>query len=555
MKATQLLRSLRHSNHRTARVLLPLLSLLFSAPWPTLRADLRTSVQQVQQALLAIDYFYVDTVDDAHLAETAVRAMLRELDPHSTYLTPDEVRAMTEDLGGQFDGIGVRYQMERDTLLVLGTVAGGPSERVGIQAGDRIVTVDDTLIAGVGMPTREIQRRLRGPRGTCVRLGIRRAEGRGESAEEGLLTFLVTRDKIPVHSVEAAYMAAPGVGYVKVARFAQTTPAEVAEAMDRLSTQGMEHLIIDLQDNGGGYLQSAVGLANPFLPRGTGVVYTIGRTERRRDYTTAGGRKMAGRLVVLIDEESASASEIFSGAIQDHDRGVIVGRRSFGKGLVQRPVDLPDGAMVRLTTSHYYTPSGRCIQKPYTQGEPGAYARDIADRYRHGEVYSPDSIRFADSLRYLTDAGRTVYGGGGIMPDVFVPLDTAQTPPTLRRLVARGTLHRFVLEYFSRHQRALRQAYPTAERYIENFDVPQTMVDTLMARAAADSVRIDSLELAQSLPRLRLQLKAALAADLFEPGTFYRITNTESPIYSRALAIISDADEYLRLLRPQPEAE
>ena len=511
----------------------------------TLRADLRTSLGQVQQALLAIDYFYVDTVNDAKLSEAAVRAMLKELDPHSTYLTADEVKAMTEDLGGNFDGIGVRYQMERDTLLIISTVHDGPSERLGIMAGDRIVMVDDTLVAGVKMSNKEIQRRLRGPRGTHVKVSVLRDD------DPELIHFDVVRDKIPVYSVEAAYMVEPGIGYVKVVRFAQTTPDEFREALGRLTEQGMQHLILDLQDNGGGYLQSSVDLANRFLPRGTNIVYTVGRTERRRDYLTEAGRKFEGRLVVLIDEESASASEILSGAIQDHDRGVIVGRRSFGKGLVQRPIDLPGGAMMRLTTSHYYTPSGRCIQKPYTRGEGEDYARDLANRYKHGELYSPDSIRFADSLRCYTDAGRTVYGGGGIMPDVFVPLDTTRVSKTHRNIIARGTLNRFILDYFSRNQKALKQKYRNVEQYARHFEVTPAMVDTLLARAVRDSVRIDTLDLQRSLPLLKRQVKANIAADLFEQGDFSRIMNGENPIFRRALDIIRDEREYRRLLMPE----
>ena len=327
------------------------------------KADLRTSATTLQQLLSAIHYLYVDSADLDKLSEAGVKAMLKELDPHSTYADEAEVKAMEENLGGNFQGIGVRYTLETDTIFIINTVVGGPSEKVGILAGDRIITVNDSIIAGIKLTTTDVQKRLRGPKGSHVKLGILR-EG-----EKDLIQFDVTRDDIPVYSIDAAYMATPTVGYIQVSRFAQTTPEEIGIALDKLTAQGMQDLIIDLQNNGGGYLQSAVEMANFFIKEGNLIVYTQGRNDKSRKYYTSNGKKFEGKIVVLVDEESASASEIFAGAIQDLDRGVIVGRRTFGKGLVQRPIELPNGGMVKLTVAHYYTPSGRCIQKPYQKGK------------------------------------------------------------------------------------------------------------------------------------------------------------------------------------------
>lgn len=517
-----------------------LLSILFvwTLTSVSLWADTKTALQQLQQSLLWVDYFYVDTVNTDKLAETAIRAMLEELDPHSSYLTAEEVKSMNEGLGGNFEGIGVRYQMQEDTLYIINTVTGGPSEKVGIMAGDRIIMVDDTLIAGVKMSNKEIQRRLRGPKGTKVNVGIKR------DGEPELIHFNITRDKIPVYSVDASYMPAPKVGYIKISRFAQTTPQEVAEAMAKLTKQGIESLIIDLQNNGGGYLNSAVELANFFLPNNQVVVYTQGRADRRREYKTGGGKKFEGKLVVLIDEESASASEILSGAIQDLDRGIVVGRRSFGKGLVQRPIELPGGSMIRLTVSHYHTPSGRCIQKPYTKGDKDNYNKDLSNRYESGELLSADSIHFADSLQYKTSNGRIVYGGGGIMPDIFVPLDTTKIAKTHRDLIAKGTYGRYIIEYFSKNQKTLKKKYKDFDAFNQGFETTDQMIAELCERGRADSVKVDTTELNKSLDLLKLQLKANIASDLFESNAFSQIMNEQNNIFRRGLQVICDDKLY-----------
>ena len=379
---------------------------------------LNSPARKLQLAEFAIANLYVDDVDEDKLVEDAIINMLEELDPHSTYSDAEEVKKLNEPLVGNFDGIGVQFNMATDTLFIIQPVSGGPSEKVGILAGDRIIEVNDTVIAGVKMSTEEIMRRLRGPKGTKVNLKIMR---RGVS---GLLPFTVKRDKIPVYSLDASYMMNKTTGYIRISRFAATTAEEFEKALHDLQKKGMRNLILDLQGNGGGYLNAAIEIANHMLQKGELIVYTEGKRNPRTEFNARGnGDFRDGKLVVLVDEFSASASEIVTGAIQDWDRGTVVGRRTFGKGLVQRPIDLPDGSMIRLTVARYYTPSGRCIQKPYESIEQ--YNKDLIERYNRGEMLSADSIHFPDSLKAKTlKLGRTVYGGGGIMPDYFVPIDT-----------------------------------------------------------------------------------------------------------------------------------
>jgi carboxyl-terminal processing protease len=515
----------------------------------TLRAenhdeDLKTAMQQVQQAFLWIDHFYVDSVNAADLSTNAIRGMLKELDPHSTYMTPSEVQKMNEPLEGNFEGIGIRYQMTQDTLLVINTIVGGPSEKAGLRGGDRIVAVNDTTIAGVKMSDTEIQRRLRGPKGTTVQVGVQR-EGSSEQ-----IAFDIVRDKIPLYSVDASFMATPEVGYVKVSRFGKTTYEELMSALNGLRNQGMKHLILDLQSNGGGYLGTAVEMAEEFLPAKSMIVYTEGRSDNREEYRSRRkGSLTEGRLVVLVDEQSASASEIFSGAMQDLDRGVVVGRRTFGKGLVQRPIPLPGGAMMRLTVSHYYTPSGRCIQKPYTKGDKAAYDQDLLNRYKSGELLSADSIHFPDSLKYSTHNGRIVYGGGGIMPDYFVPIDTTRVTRTHRDIIARGVFNRYILGYYDRNHDRLTKDYPTEQAFIERYDVPQSVLEGLRQSAVEAGLNVDSTEFETSTPLLTLQIKAAIANDLFGTSAHFRIMSGEDQIYQRALEIITDERRYQSLLR------
>ena len=377
-------------------------------------------LRKLQFAQLAISNLYVDSVDQKKLVEDAINGMLSKLDPHSSYTNAEETRKLNEPLEGNFEGIGVQFNMLNDTLVVIQPTAKGPSERAGIVAGDRIVSVDGRAIAGVKMDRDSIMRLLRGPKNSKVVLGVVR---RGVKAP---LSFKVTRDKIPVNTVDAAYIIAPGIGYIHLERFGATSGKEVHDAIAKLQGEGMEKLIFDLGVNGGGYLGAAVDVASEFLPGGSLVVYTQGRTGKDSQLrASSNGLFRKGGLAILVDEYTASAAEIVSGAVQDHDRGVIVGRRTFGKGLVQRPVELPDGSMIRLTVSHYYTPSGRCIQKPYVKGEKEKYNEDLNTRFTHGELMHLDSIHLDSTKVYTTlEKHRTVYGGGGIMPDIFVPLDT-----------------------------------------------------------------------------------------------------------------------------------
>ena len=494
-------------------------------------------LRKLQIAELAISNLYVDNVDEGKLVEDAIRGMLEKLDPHSSYSTPKEVKALNEPLSGSFEGIGVQFNMVEDTLLVIQPVTGGPSEKVGIVAGDRIVSVNDTAIAGVKMSKEDIMRRLRGPKGTKVMLGIVR---RGI---KDTLSFKVVRDKIPVKSIDAVYMIRPEVGYVRIGNFGATTHDEFCEALEKLTKQGMRNLVLDLQGNGGGYLQAAVNIANEFLQKGDLIVYTEGRRMQRAEYKAKGnGKFLDGKIVVLIDEYSASAAEIVTGAIQDQDRGMVVGRRSFGKGLVQRPIDLPDGSMIRLTVSHYYTPAGRCIQKPYTKGDSKDYAMDVMNRLKHGELMSADSIHFADSLKcYTLREHRPVYGGGGIMPDYFVPLDTLAYTKFHRELSAKSYIINANLKYVDANRKALRKRWTSFEDFRRDFVFPKEEIDKMIADAAKDKiVPKDNAELEKTLPKLSMQLKALVARDLWDMSEYFAIINEESEIVRKAVEIIGN---------------
>ena len=494
-------------------------------------------IRKLQVAEMAITNLYVDSVDENKLVEDAIRGMIEKLDPHSAYSTAKETKAMNEPLQGSFEGIGVQFNMVEDTLLVIQPTLNGPSEKVGILAGDRIISVNDTAIAGVKMSKEDIMKRLRGKKGSKVRLGVVR-RGIGD-----VLSFTVTRDKIPVHTLDAAYMIKPGVGYIRIGSFGATTYEEFMEALQKLRNQGaLESLVLDLQDNGGGYLQAAAQIANEFLQKDDIIVYTEGRSVPRQDFRATGdGHLRSGcRIVILVNEYSASAAEIVTGALQDQDRGQVVGRRTFGKGLVQRPIEFPDGSMIRLTVAHYFTPSGRCIQKPYVKGEKRDYEEDIEKRFKHGELYSQDSIHFSDSLRYETlRLHRTVYGGGGIMPDFFVPLDTTQYTLFHRQLAAKGVIINTSLKYIDKNRRQLSKQYASFEDFRAGFNVPQEVVDDVVAEAEKQNVKPkNDEELQQTLPMLRTQLKALIARDLWDMNEYFAIINEQNHIVQRALQIL-----------------
>ena len=509
-------------------------SLLPATAQITLDFSKDSPIRKLQIAEMAINNLYVDSVDEKKLVEDAIRGMLEKLDPHSSYSNPEEVKALTEPLQGNFEGIGVQFNMVDDTLLVIQPVSKGPSEKVGIMAGDRIVSVNDTAIAGVKMSREEIMRRLRGPKGTKVNLGIVR-RGVAET-----LKFTVKRDKIPVKSVDAVYMIRPGIGYIRIGNFGATTYDEFMQGLQQLKSQGMTDLVLDLQDNGGGYLEAAVKIANEFLERKDLIVYMEGRQAPRADYNAQGNGSMRqGHVFVLVNEFTASAAEIVSGAIQDHDRGTIIGRRTFGKGLVQRPIPLPDNSMIRLTIAHYYTPSGRCIQKPYTKGDREDYALDFETRLKHGELTNRDSIHFADSLKFYTlKKHRPVYGGGGIMPDVFVPLDTLQYTKFHRQLVLKGIVINTDLRYIDNHRDQLKSLFPTFESFRDGFQVPQQLVDDVLKEGEKQNVKPkDDDELQKTLPYLKTQLKALIARDLFDMSEYFQIINETSDIVNKAIEL------------------
>lgn len=511
------------------------------------------SASRQQQKLLMVENIvnnlYVDNVDEEKVVENAVRGILENLDPHSSYSTKEETTSSQETMQGSFSGIGIQFNMQKDTLYVVQAIAGGPSEKVGILPGDRFIAVDDSIIAGRKLKNTDIMKRLRGPKGTKVNIKVKR----GSNAE--LLEFRITRDDIPLNSIDAVYMADGKTGYIRLSRFAATSYKEFKDAITKLKKQGMQQLILDLTDNGGGYMQIAAQIANEMLNRGNLIVYTQGRKSPRQNLNADGsGTFRTQKVVVMINQFSASASEILSGAVQDWDRGVVVGRRSFGKGLVQREFLLPDSSSFRLTIARYYTPSGRNIQKPYVKGDREDYDKDIIDRYNHGELQSADSIHFADSLKYTTlRLHRTVYGGGGIMPDVFVPLDTTQYTDYHRRLVAKGIIPQFALRYVDKNRADLKAQYPDAQKFIKEFTVTDEMLNNLVDAGKAEKVDFDKSQFAKSKEMLRTFVKAAIANDLFSTGAYFQIVNEQNDIYKEALSIINDDARYRKIISPRTE--
>ena len=486
-----------------------------------------TSIDAELQKLLvaegAISALYVEDVDEKKIVEQAIKGMLEELDPHSTYLTPEENDKSNETLMGSFEGIGVQFNMVEDTLFIVQPIPDGPSERVGIMAGDRIVTVNDTAIAGVKMSQESIMKRLRGPKGTKVDLGINR---RGVNE---LLHFIVTRDKIPVNTVDAAYMIRPGIGYIKISSFGATTIEEFESKLSELRGKGATQLILDLQGNGGGLLMAAVGLANEFLGRDQMVVYTEGKRSPRSGYLADGrGRFRDGKLVVLIDEYSASASEIVSGAVQDWDRATIVGRRSFGKGLVQRPIEFHDGSLIRLTVAKYYTVD---------------YGDDILERLHHGELTNRDSIHFPDSLKYSTmKEHRTVYGGGGIMPDIFVPLDTTRTNQYYRNVTAKNVVLNTSLQYAERNRRQIQRRFKTFEEYNRGFEVGPDILKLFQDKATDAKVEFDEDQYKECLPIFRTQLKATIARLIWGMDSYYQVIQDLDETIQRAVKFMETGE-------------
>ncbi|MFO7978160.1 MAG: S41 family peptidase [Bacteroidales bacterium] len=514
------------------------LAFLFVTP---IRAQIpQEQVEKIHTALQVVKFAYIDSVEGETLVEDAIKGMLKELDPHSVYLSAEDLRRANEALSGSFEGIGIQFNIINDTIVVVSPVPGGPSEKVGIMPGDKIVTIEGESATGTKVSNEMVQSWLRGERGTKVQIGIYRP-GQNE-----ILDFTITRDKIPIDSVDAAFMATPETGYIKISRFARTTIREFHEAFNSLEKQGMKNLILDLNYNSGGYLDVAVDLTDQFLEREQLIVYTEGRAAPKQSFSsTFRGDFKNGKLVVLINEGSASASEILAGAVQDWDRGLLVGRRSFGKGLVQRPFELPDGSAIRLTVAAYHTPTGRNIQKPYDQGN-GEYMQDLNHRLESGELVSAENIDFPDSLKYTTLRNqRVVYGGGGIMPDFFVPLDTTRVSPFYSMLLRRGTINNFGIEYTNQHRDRLLGSYPDAEAFLRDFQVDQSIMDSLIEYARNQEIETEE-GMDDSEPYIRNQLKAHIARNLFDFAAYVQVSMQMDEGFRTAIEIIED-DTFDRL--------
>lgn len=486
-----------------------------------------------------IDNYYVDTINEEQLVETAITQLLKELDPHSSYLSKKEVEEMNEPLQGNFEGIGISFNILSDTIFVISPISGGPSEKVGILSGDRIIRVDDQIVAGIGITNEKVYELLRGKKGTRVTVTVQR-RNRNE-----LLDFNIIRDKIPIFSIDASYKVNENTGYIKINRFSLTTIEEFKTAVGALKKANISNLILDLTNNGGGYLEIATELADQFLEEGELIVYTQGVNNPKKEYlATKEGEFEKGKLVVLIDEGSASASEIVSGAIQDWDRGIIIGRRSFGKGLVQRRCPLPDQSELRLTIARYYTPTGRLIQKPYDKGKDD-YDMDLSRRYAHGEYLSSDSIHFPDSLKYYTlKNARLVYGGGGIMPDLFIPLDTSYYTNYYRDLIRLGILNQFVLNYVDQNRNELLKRYPDIGVFKSGFEMDQELMKQLTVYAAEEGLSENPSEISLSGKQIRNLAKGYIARDLWSTGEFYQIVNEDDDKFRAALSVIKDWDLY-----------
>ena len=504
----------------------------------------RSNMNKLGVAYSAITQLYVDETNNKKVVEDAINAMLEKLDPHSSYTNAEETRKMNEPLEANFDGIGIQFNMLEDTLYVIQVISGGPSEKVGLIAGDRIIMVDDTIIAGVKMHNTDIMKLIRGKKGTEVTINVKRG------SMPDLLKFKIIRDVIPVYSIDATYMADSKTGYIRLSRFAASSLEEFEKALLQLKEQGMENLILDLQSNGGGYLHIAFALADQFLDEGKLVVYTQGNKLKRTDaIATKKGLFEKGKVVILVDEYSASASEIVSGAVQDWDRGVIVGRRTFGKGLVQRPIDLPDSSMIRLTVARYYTPSGRNIQKPYENGDIDAYNHDLIDRYNKGELMNADSIHFPDSMKYNTlVSNRIVYGGGGIMPDVFIPVDSTRNTNYHSRLVRYGLVNRIAMSYIDKNRTELKSKYSNMDKYKGGFEVTEDILQELIEMAEKEKIEFNEEQFNKSKEFIALQIKALIARDLFEMSEYFQIVNDKNNSYIEAINIINDDERYYKII-------
>lgn len=497
------------------------------------KTDPKETTQKFAAALFYIENYYVDSTKPAKLVEHAIISTLKELDPHSAYLSKEEIQEANEPLEGSFEGIGVTFQLSKDTILVIAPVPGGPSEKVGIQAGDKIIRINGEEAFGTKVNNKFVMDRLRGRKGTSVDVSIFR---KGSS---GLIEYTITRDKIPLNSIDATFMLNNETGYIKLNRFSKTTMEEFRTSMGQLMESGMKSLVLDLRGNSGGFLGTAVELSDEFLADNKLIVYTEGLNSPRQEYTA--GRKGSfeqGKLIILINEGSASASEIVSGAVQDWDRGLILGRRSFGKGLVQRPFNLPDGSVIRLTAAKYFTPTGRSIQRPYDDGTE-SYFKDMANRFKNGEFVHADSIHFPDSLKYFTPSKRVVYGGGGIMPDIFVPWDSTQFTDYYSNLVRKGIFNRFTLDFVNDNRKKLNKDYPEFSKFKQSFDVDEQMMKNFLDIAGTEGVEYNEAQYASSEVFIRYQIKALIARNLWGMNQYYEVISEIDDTLHKALEIIN----------------
>jgi carboxyl-terminal processing protease len=514
---------------------------------PGMPVQAQEAVQKNQmkfgRLLRLVDGYYVDSANVDDLTEKAIIHMLSELDPHSVYISKEEVERMNEPLQGNFEGIGISFNIFKDTLLVTTTIPGGPSEKIGLRAGDRIIEVDGETIAGTGIKNSDVMDMLRGEKGTTVEVKVLR-----RNVDESL-DFTIVRDKIPIHSLDAAYMLDEATGYIKLNKFSATTTEEFTGAMEELISQNVQNLILDLRGNGGGYLKSAIEISDHFLETNKMIVYTDGQNDPRREYkATSKGLFKEGNLVVLVDESSASASEIVSGAVQDWDRGLIIGRRSFGKGLVQKPYFLTDGSMVRLTTAHYYTPSGRNIQKPYENGI-NDYKNDYLDRLSTGQLFSADSIILSDSLKFKTLVNsRYVYGGGGVMPDIFIPIDTSAHYRYYNRLRRNNIVYNFILDYVDNHREELKNKYPDFNDFNAKFETSAEMVETIVSEGEKDGIERDEESFEFTLSTMKKEIKALIARDIYSRNDFYKVFFQDDEAILKALEVIENKEQYNNLL-------
>ncbi|MBL6444943.1 S41 family peptidase [Fulvivirga sp. 29W222] len=500
---------------------------------PPVQNDINSSMQKFKEVLTMIDRNYVDEVDTDELVEDAIENMLTKLDPHSTYISAEDRIRANEDLQGNFEGIGIEFNIFKDTIVVVSPLSGGPSEAVGVMSGDKIVKIDGENVAGVGFTNRDVQEHLKGPKGTEVTISVKR---RGK---KGAIEFSIIRDKIPQYSVDASYMIDSEIGYIKVSRFSATTYEEFLASLRKLKKLGMKKLVLDLQGNPGGYMNHAINMVDEFLPNNKLIVYTLGKQERFNSKANASrkGEFEEGELIVLVNEGSASASEIVTGALQDNDRALVVGRRTFGKGLVQAPMNLSDGSELRLTISRYYTPSGRSIQKPYEDKDE--YAHDIVDRYEHGEFFSADSIKFTDSLKYQTAHGRTVYGGGGIMPDYFVPLDTSLTSTYLNKLFTSNSVQEYTFNFVA--QNKIRLNAMNYEEFYADFKVTNQMLMDLVESGKVNGVKPNYEDMENSKDLFELHIKAQIARQIWNNEGFYPIYNQTNEVLEQAIKLFDEA--------------